>query len=454
MKAIVTVSFLLAVVGCTSGGSGRSKTSSSAKADTTSAAACVAPGSSRWAGVLEGTFSTTCDSGKSYQGTWRMVIDGDGHGRGTATGASMPDETLDGDITSGGELVGMSVHGCPWSGALAATGDTASGQTTCDSGCTTSWTGSYTSHTPTCELPPDDVGGSVDDTTSGGDPGSPPDTSGGGPVGPADAGGGFDTAVSPTAPENTNSACADGKDNDGDGYTDCVDFDCSKNTAITVCAPIEPDACNPFTLHGCKSEGAGATCDQAKAKGGSFQCFAPPNDATACGTCDNTNGPFCGPGKKCLNGKCAYFCCSGEPIESGICDTTGFEAWGIGLAVTAVGSGVAVCGGDTVPANRTCFKQRAPDAQPRPLYSACIANNECASGECLLGTCSLVCGGQAGSDVSLCPAPPASLATGVTPACEYNTDVPCCRVQNICMLACGAGSVCPAGKQCQEGICR
>jgi len=36
-------------------------------------------------------------------------------------------------------------------------------------------------------------------------------------------------------PEDNNAACSDGKDNDGDGYVDCVDFDCSKNPSVTVC---------------------------------------------------------------------------------------------------------------------------------------------------------------------------------------------------------------------------
>ena len=37
------------------------------------------------------------------------------------------------------------------------------------------------------------------------------------------------------ADENTNEACSDGVDNDGDGYADCEDFDCSRNPDVTVC---------------------------------------------------------------------------------------------------------------------------------------------------------------------------------------------------------------------------
>ncbi len=35
--------------------------------------------------------------------------------------------------------------------------------------------------------------------------------------------------------ENSNALCSDGLDNDGDGYFDCVDFNCSKNASVTVC---------------------------------------------------------------------------------------------------------------------------------------------------------------------------------------------------------------------------
>jgi hypothetical protein len=35
--------------------------------------------------------------------------------------------------------------------------------------------------------------------------------------------------------ENTDEKCTDGADNDGDGYLDCDDFDCSMNPAVTVC---------------------------------------------------------------------------------------------------------------------------------------------------------------------------------------------------------------------------
>jgi hypothetical protein len=35
--------------------------------------------------------------------------------------------------------------------------------------------------------------------------------------------------------ENTNALCSDGVDNDGDGYFDCVDYNCSQSSSVTVC---------------------------------------------------------------------------------------------------------------------------------------------------------------------------------------------------------------------------
>ncbi|NUP13985.1 MAG: hypothetical protein HOW73_48745 [Polyangiaceae bacterium] len=35
--------------------------------------------------------------------------------------------------------------------------------------------------------------------------------------------------------ENTDALCSDGADNDGDGYTDCIDYNCSMSSNVTVC---------------------------------------------------------------------------------------------------------------------------------------------------------------------------------------------------------------------------
>ena len=39
-----------------------------------------------------------------------------------------------------------------------------------------------------------------------------------------------------TTDENTAALCGDGCDNDGNGFADCMDFSCSQNSAVTVCA--------------------------------------------------------------------------------------------------------------------------------------------------------------------------------------------------------------------------
>ncbi len=57
----------------------------------------------------------------------------------------------------------------------------------------------------------------------------------GGVIKPADAGA-----------ENTDALCSDGLDNDGDGHKDCDDFDCSKNPNVTVCKDAgKPDSGKP-----------------------------------------------------------------------------------------------------------------------------------------------------------------------------------------------------------------
>ena len=42
--------------------------------------------------------------------------------------------------------------------------------------------------------------------------------------------------TSPTGdPENTDALCSDNVDNDGDGFIDCEDYDCSRSDLVTVC---------------------------------------------------------------------------------------------------------------------------------------------------------------------------------------------------------------------------
>ncbi len=46
-----------------------------------------------------------------------------------------------------------------------------------------------------------------------------------------------------TGPEDTDLACADGVDNDGDGYFDCDDLDCREGAGVTVCGESTDALC-------------------------------------------------------------------------------------------------------------------------------------------------------------------------------------------------------------------
>jgi hypothetical protein len=59
-------------------------------------------------------------------------------------------------------------------------------------------------------------------------------------AGPRDAGRRDVGACDATGTEATNAACADGVDNDCDGYVDCNDFNCSRTATVTVCRDAGP----------------------------------------------------------------------------------------------------------------------------------------------------------------------------------------------------------------------
>ena len=44
------------------------------------------------------------------------------------------------------------------------------------------------------------------------------------------------TVCGPRNPEDTDATCSDMVDNDNDGFVDCMDYDCSRNMSVTVCA--------------------------------------------------------------------------------------------------------------------------------------------------------------------------------------------------------------------------
>ena len=47
--------------------------------------------------------------------------------------------------------------------------------------------------------------------------------------------GGYVAGCACRGPEATNGACGDGVDNDCNSFTDCMDFACSRNPAVSVC---------------------------------------------------------------------------------------------------------------------------------------------------------------------------------------------------------------------------
>ena len=90
---------------------------------------------------------------------------------------------------------------------------------------------------------------------------------------PRDAGRAGDGTTSPeadartpsTSSENTNATCQDGIDNDGNGFTDCDDFGCSRNPNVHVCneAPAgDAENTNAACQDGIDNDGNGFTdCD-------------------------------------------------------------------------------------------------------------------------------------------------------------------------------------------------
>jgi hypothetical protein len=86
------------------------------------------------------------------------------------------------------------------------------------------------------------------------------------------------------------------------------------------------DQCNPVTNAGCPTDGS--TCDF---NGSSFVCFPPPNSVDVCGSCDTTNGPFCGAGLSCVElpgeqGSCYRYCCTDADCGSGATCDTGYAS--------------------------------------------------------------------------------------------------------------------------------
>lgn len=101
-------------------------------------------------------------------------------------------------------------------------------------------------------------------------------------VGEFDAGG---------ATEDSDALCSDGVSNDGDRFIDCDDYDCSRNTSVTVCASVGQEDTDALCSDGISNDGdTYVDCDD-------FDCSRSPNvvvcssgDCTTC-TNDATAGP-------------------------------------------------------------------------------------------------------------------------------------------------------------------
>ncbi len=93
-----------------------------------------------------------------------------------------------------------------------------------------------------------------------------------------------DTAVDEDlacGPENTAARCTDGFDNDGDGFVDCMDFDCSRSFFITVC----PETFDAICSDGIDNDRSGLR-----------DCADPNCDAPGITVCGEGTDTYCSDG--------------------------------------------------------------------------------------------------------------------------------------------------------------
>jgi len=100
--------------------------------------------------------------------------------------------------------------------------------------------------------------------------------------------------------ESSDEACADRADNDGDGYIDCDDYDCSRNPEVTVCNDSGTTS----------TENDDTACDDGQDNDGDghidcddYDCSRNP-DITVCECDADTPSGFCPEGSVCSLGEC------------------------------------------------------------------------------------------------------------------------------------------------------
>jgi hypothetical protein len=98
------------------------------------------------------------------------------------------------------------------------------------------------------------------------------------------------------------------------------------------CVTLGPQACNPITNEGCKSE-LGEACDVV---GGAFVCVSQTHGSPLCSGCGATG--FCGPGATCYGALCAEYCCTDDDCGGGTCSAAvPLPLPGVGICVQAGG---------------------------------------------------------------------------------------------------------------------
>lgn len=86
-----------------------------------------------------------------------------------------------------------------------------------------------------------------------------------------------------SGPENTNARCSDGWDNDGDGFVDCVDWNCCKEgvpaAGVTAC---QRSSCAPTFVPSCLGDDGCPRAQVCEVSAGLNSCVSGCHDASRC----------------------------------------------------------------------------------------------------------------------------------------------------------------------------